>query len=316
MLCDVYAFNLALVAKLIDATLGSPDKTDAQHTRTAALRSSALQLPESPPPAGDDAAAAPVLWWMKDGGAFYLSGSGAPPVYAQGCGPERSAGDPLPSRAIVLDDELVLDVIAALDLDLQHLIIFDSPGAFQIGAATLRPQPAPGCPRIADPSDPGRFHLDDDSARGWVTRAILTHELGDLDNSTALTDLPPISMDWQPGDPGQEQTIIDLLHAAQRENGPLAHPAHGVIELDYADDGDDGCLRLLVRLTEPAPLTLAGPAYPIRTLCAQARGADAALLLLHHTVTEANELLRQFGIHLSSRRAPDNTATAKEADER
>ncbi|MCP2341150.1 hypothetical protein [Actinomadura rupiterrae] len=146
------------------------------------------------------------------------------------------------------------------------------------------------------------FNLDRARAASWLTEAIVRHEMGEA--FTDSTSPLPLGLDYRADSIGHEDTAALLIQAAQRDQ-ILTGPDAVTIEFEYSDDGDQGLFRLLLAITAPAPLRVAGEQRPLPELpAAQATGHPAALALLDYTVTIANQLFRQLQDYLTTTRKP------------
>jgi hypothetical protein len=140
------------------------------------------------------------------------------------------------------------------------------------------------------------FTLNEEAARDWVTSLIVTYELADLNTSHDLsvpTSIPQIGMDWQPREPGQEDTIASLVRCAQDQPGILTSAEETEVSIEFVDDGDDWSYHFLLHVRAPVSITLASPPKEVRQIAKDsAFGVDAAIEVLRET-TRAAEALRE-----------------------
>jgi hypothetical protein len=301
MLCEVVVFELESVTKLAEATL---EDTAYRHRPTN---------PSTPPTTNGaqdqprpSTALRPELWWITSSGGNYLTSNAA----HLGLDPVPALIPPAPAnhthdqgdlhQAIALDDELILDVLTAADVNAHHLVLMqDNRSRCHLAATTLRQDLAPQPPSPSNGIT--RFAMDPATATEWLTLAILCHEYeGDLSPDKQARGLPPIGLAWNPSEPGQEQTIVDLLRLAQTESGPVKRPQDTSMLLDIMDDGDDGAFRFLVELSGPVALRLAGPWRELRDLASGQQGSPAALCILTEAIDAANELLTNLNSYVAN----------------
>jgi hypothetical protein len=142
------------------------------------------------------------------------------------------------------------------------------------------------------------FTLNEDIARDWVTNIIVAHELSDLENSASseqLGPLPQLDLAWQPREPGQEDVISSLINCAHHQPGVLTRPENAETAIEFVDDGDDWAYRFLLRISAPAPVTLASPTAEVCRLGDDSTwGIDAAIGILREAVQAADALLGQL----------------------
>lgn len=142
------------------------------------------------------------------------------------------------------------------------------------------------------------FTLNEDVARAWVTNIIVAHELSDLENSVDSEQpgpLPQLDLAWQPREPGQEDAISSLIHRAHHQPDVLTRPENAETAIEFVDDGDDWAYRFLLRISAPAPVTLASPTTEVLRLGDDSTwGIDAAIGILRETVQAADALLGQL----------------------
>lgn len=142
------------------------------------------------------------------------------------------------------------------------------------------------------------FTLNEGIARDWVTNIIVAHELSDLENSVNSEQsglLPQLDLAWQPREPGQEDVISSLIRCAHHQPGVLIRPENVETAIEFVDDGDDWAYRFLLRISAPAPVTLASQTAEVRRLGDDSTwGIDAAIGILRETVQAADALLGQL----------------------
>lgn len=140
------------------------------------------------------------------------------------------------------------------------------------------------------------FTLNEEAARDWVTSLIMTYELADLHTShylPASTAMPQLGMDWQPREPGQEDTIASLVRCAQNQSGILVPAENAEVAIEFVDDGDDWSYHFLLHVRAPVSVTLTSPPKEVRQIGENsAFGVDAAIGILREA-TQTAEALRE-----------------------
>ncbi|WP_329242791.1 hypothetical protein OG417_44740 [Actinoallomurus sp. NBC_01490] len=143
------------------------------------------------------------------------------------------------------------------------------------------------------------FTLNEEAARDWVTSLIVTYELADLNTSRDLsvsTSMPQIGMDWQPREPGQEDTIASLVRCAQDQPGILMSAEEVEVAIEFVDDGDDWSYHFLLHVRAPVSVTLASPPKEVRHITEDsAFGVDAAIEVLREATQTAEALRERLG---------------------
>lgn len=145
------------------------------------------------------------------------------------------------------------------------------------------------------------FTLDEPHAREWLTRVVVTNELGECSPDPQLDgDPPPITMTWQPRAVGEEDGTFLLVRAAQ-ETGALRGPPGAELDFEYVDDGDGGYYRYILRLADPKPLLLASPLEEMALLGdPDAIGINAAIAILAEAMDTANQLLTDLATYIAA----------------
>src|SRR5690349_1678528 len=111
------------------------------------------------------------------------------------------------------------------------------------------------------------FMLNEEAARDWVTGLIVAYEFADLNTNldlSASVSLPQIGMNWQPREPGQEDTIADLIRRSQHQPDILTPAENTEVEIEFVDDGDDWSYHFLLHVRAPVPVTLTSAPKEVR----------------------------------------------------
>lgn len=142
------------------------------------------------------------------------------------------------------------------------------------------------------------FTLNEDIARDWATDIIVANEFAGLEDSIDSAQAEPLSqlhLAWRPREPGQEDVISSLIHCAHHQPDVLTHPENAETAIEFVDDGDDWAYRFLLRISDPAPVTLASPTAEVCRIGDNSTwGIDAAIGILREAVQAANVLLGQL----------------------
>lgn len=134
--------------------------------------------------------------------------------------------------------------------------------------------------------------LNEDAARDWVTSLIVAHELTDIDTQLSMREpLPQFGLDWQPREPGQEDSVAALISQAHHQPGVLAHPEHTEVAIEFVDDGDDWSYHFLLEISAPIPVTLTSMPQEVRRIGDDSTfGVNAAIGILREATQTSNML--------------------------
>ena len=145
-----------------------------------------------------------------------------------------------------------------------------------------------------------RFTVDETATKSWLAAVLATNDRDDPDADETPDDPPRIDDNWKPRDLDEEDRISRLMQGAF-EHGAITGPEGATIKIEFSTDHYDTHYRWLIALAEP--LIVASPSKERRHIGnGQARGIDAAVIILTEAADAANTELGLLEAYVNTRR--------------